>query len=62
MEKRGAAILTSALRGAVVVIRDGMGLAGIGSIAYGAWLAWPPAGFMVGGGMLFAAAVLLSRR
>lgn len=28
------------------------GVAGVGLLAYGAWLAWPPAGFMLAGFML----------
>jgi hypothetical protein len=27
------------------------------SVSYGAWLAWPPAGFLVLGGMLIFAAI-----
>lgn len=30
------------------------GLVGLGSVAYGAWLWWPPAGFMVAGVLLLA--------
>lgn len=30
------------------------GLAGVGILAYGAWLAWEPAGFIVGGMLLLA--------
>lgn len=30
------------------------GLAGVGLLAYGAWLAWPPAGFIVAGALLLA--------
>jgi len=29
--------------------RDGLGLAGLGAIAYGCWLLAPAAGFIVGG-------------
>lgn len=29
--------------------RAAPGLAGLGLLAYGAWLAWPPAGFITGG-------------
>ncbi|MBB2914865.1 hypothetical protein FHS43_006177 [Streptosporangium becharense] len=28
------------------------GLAGLALMAYGAWLAWPPAGWMTAGGLL----------
>ncbi|MFF3891388.1 hypothetical protein [Streptomyces sp. NPDC001914] len=30
------------------------GLAGLGLVAYGAWLAWPPAGFMTAGVLVLA--------
>lgn len=30
------------------------GLAGAGAVAYGAWLAWPPAGWMTGGAIVLA--------
>lgn len=33
----------------VELVRDGMILVGAGLVAYGAWLAWPPAGFIVAG-------------
>lgn len=41
---------------------DGIGFVGAGSIAYGAWLIYVPAGFLVGGleAMLFA--LMVGRR
>lgn len=30
------------------------GVLGLGLVAYGAWLAWPPAGFLAAGGLLLA--------
>ncbi|MFD7774268.1 hypothetical protein [Streptomyces sp. NPDC059753] len=30
------------------------GLAGLGLISYGAWLAWPPAGFLSAGALVLA--------
>jgi hypothetical protein len=30
------------------------GLAGLGLVSYGAWLAWPPAGFLVAGVLVLA--------
>ncbi|GIH91951.1 hypothetical protein ACFFMN_33905 [Planobispora siamensis] len=30
------------------------GLLGLGLVAYGAWLAWPPAGFIAAGALLLA--------
>lgn len=37
--------------GLLLVLR---GVAGLLLISYGAWLAWPPAGFIVGGVLLLA--------
>lgn len=36
-------------------------LAGAASLSYGAWLAWPPAGFIVAGALLIVAALKLAR-
>lgn len=41
--------------------RDAAGLAGAGLIAYGAWLVYAPAGFIAGGALLIAGALLLAR-
>lgn len=41
-----------------VLVRDLVGLAGAGLVAYGAWLIYPPAGFLAGGALLIAAAAL----
>lgn len=41
-------------------LRDLAGLAGVGLIAYGAWLVYPPAGFITGGVLLIAGALLLA--
>jgi hypothetical protein len=41
---------------------DALGLAGASGVAYGAWLVYPPAGFMVGGALMIAGAVLFGRR
>lgn len=38
---------------------DAAGIAGAGLIAYGAWLVYHPAGFIVGGVLLLAGAVYL---
>ncbi|MFD9943205.1 hypothetical protein ACFWYW_14570 [Nonomuraea sp. NPDC059023] len=37
-----------------VVATAGPGLLGLGLAAYGAWLAWPPAGFITAGALLLA--------
>jgi len=44
------------------LVLDVAGLAGAGSIAYGAWLVYPPAGFIVGGGLVLLGAVLLGAK
>ena len=42
-------------------LRDLAGLVAVAAISYGSWLAWPPAGFMVGGALVLVG-VLLSAR
>jgi hypothetical protein len=39
---------------------DLLGLIGLALLAYGAWRAWPPAGFMVGGLGLIVLALVAS--
>jgi len=57
--KRFARFMADAAIVAVpALLRDAAGLAGAGAVAYGAWLVYPPAGFMVGGGLLIAGAWL----
>ena len=41
-----------------VLLRDLVGLAAVASIAYGAWLIYPPAGFIVGGVLLLAGVIM----
>lgn len=41
------------------LIADYLGLSGTGLLSYGAWLVYPPAGFIVGGALLLAAGWLL---
>lgn len=36
-------------------------LAGIAGLGYGAWLAYPPAGFMVAGSLALIASILMGR-
>lgn len=43
-------------------LRDAIGLAGVAAITYGAWLIYQPAGFIVGGVLLIAGAILTSRK
>ncbi|HEY9391267.1 MAG TPA: hypothetical protein VIR27_16065 [Mycobacteriales bacterium] len=40
-----------------VVLRATPGVGGLGLVAYGAWLAWHPAGFMLAGAGLLADSV-----
>ena len=42
--------------------RNGLGFAGAGAIAHGAWLIYVPAGFLVGGVLLIALSVLIGRK
>lgn len=43
------------------LVRAAAALGGAGLVAYGAWLAWPPAGFLVGGALLIAGVWLHDR-
>ena len=40
------------------VVRDLAGLSGVGLVSYGAWLIYPPAGFIAGGSLLIVGALL----
>lgn len=42
-------------------LRDAAGVAGAASVSYGAWLIYEPAGFIVGGSIVLAAALLAAR-
>ena len=42
------------------LFRDLAGLCGVGLISYGAWLIYPPAGFVVGGLLLILGALLIA--
>jgi hypothetical protein len=54
--------LLAALRRAPHVILDTAGFAGAGLIAYGAWLIFVPAGFLVGGALLLVLSMLFGRK
>ena len=43
-------------------IADLIGLAGAGLLSYGAWMAWPPAGFLTAGVAGIAISGLLASR
>ena len=49
-------------RAAPPLARDAIGLTGGGLIAYGAWLVYQPAGFIVAGAMMLIATLLLSQK
>ncbi len=46
----------------VELLRDATGLAGIGLVAYGSWLIYQPAGFIVAGGLMLAGVWMLAAR
>ncbi len=52
----------SAIRAVPSLLCDLAGFAGAGSIAYGAWLIFPPAGLITGGLLLMAFALLIGKR
>lgn len=56
-----ARLTVTAGRFVLSLAREATGVAGVGSVAYGAWLAWHPAGFIVGGLLATAAAYLWAR-
>lgn len=53
-------MLRVALEATPALARDLAGLAGVGLVAYGTWLVYPPAGFIVGGSLMIAGALLLA--
>lgn len=55
----GCRAVARAVPGALV---DLVGLGGVGSIAYGAWRVYEPAGFIVGGLLLLAGAIVLGAK
>lgn len=61
--RRAAAIVIGTLAAAApALVRDIAAVAGAGLVSYGAWLAYPPAGFVCLGVMLLAASILSERR
>ena len=42
------------------LVRDLAGLCGVGLVSYGAWMIYPPAGFITGGILLIVGALLIS--
>ena len=59
MKLLAAAVRTIA--GAVPgLVRDLAGLCGVGLVSYGAWLVYPPAGFITGGLLLIIGALMVA--
>ncbi|MGQ3212996.1 hypothetical protein [Shinella sp.] len=44
-----------------VLARDAAGVLSVASVAYGAWLIYPPAGFIVGGLLILAGVLAVAR-
>ena len=42
------------------LVRDLAGLGGVGLVSYGAWMVYPPAGFITAGILLIVGALLLA--
>jgi hypothetical protein len=54
--------LSKVLSGLPGALCDVAGFAGAALVAYGSWLFWEPAGFIVGGILLIAIAILFGKR
>ena len=54
--------IKAALAAIPVIVRDLVGLSGAASIAYGTWVIYRPAGFIVGGMLAVIGAYLAGRR
>ena len=56
--------LAAAVRAIAMVVpglaRDLAGLCGVGLVSYGAWLIYPPAGFIIGGILLIVGTLLIA--
>lgn len=59
--KRFAASMRRAVLWVGSAVPDTIGIAAVGAIGYGAWLAYQPAGFMTSGALVLAIVVLRSR-
>lgn len=44
-----------------VIARDAIGVSAVASISYGAWLIYPPAGFVTGGLLILAGVIAAAR-
>lgn len=61
MKARDRRIVTAAVDVLPRFLRDGVGLAAVASISYGSWLAWEPAGYIVGGSLVLIGVLLWAR-
>lgn len=57
-----AAAVSKASVALLDLVRELAGVAAVGLIAYGTWLIYPPAGFIVGGILLLVGAILLGMK
>jgi len=55
-----AAALSAGAAAVPGLARDIAGLGGVGLVSYGAWLIYPPAGFIIGGGLLIVGVLLVA--
>jgi len=60
MMKQLAAAVRSVAMAVPGLVRDLAGLSGVGLVSYGAWLIYPPAGFITGGCMLIVGVLLVA--
>lgn len=61
LRSRAAAALMQLRHTVVGNVPDALLLAGAGNVAYGAWLIYPPAGFITGGVLLIVGGIIASR-
>jgi hypothetical protein len=62
MMKKIAIALTAVGAGIPVVLRDVVGLTGLGLISYGAWMITPPAGYITAGVLMLVGVILISAK
>lgn len=62
MRRAAANVIANVASAAPALACDIAAAIGAGLLAYGAWLAYPPAGYIVLGVMMLAASVLSARR
>jgi len=61
--RRAVAIVIDGIAAAgPTIARDVAAICGVGLVSYGAWLAYPPVGFIVLGVMVLLAAIFNARR